>query len=60
MNDVFKFLELPEYNLQRKFQSKKFVYDKMNDDTRKKLIELYRPYNAKLYKIINRTLDWEK
>ena len=23
MNDVFKFLELPEYNLQRKFQSKK-------------------------------------
>ncbi len=60
MNDVFKFLELPGHNLQRKFQSKKFVYDKMNDDTRKKLIELYRPYNAKLYKIINRTLDWEK
>ena len=45
---------------QKKFLNKKFVYNKINDNTRKKLIELYRPYNAQLYKIISRIFDWEK
>jgi len=60
MNEVFKFLKIPEYNSQKKFLNKKFVYNKINDNTRKKLIELYRPYNAQLYKIISRIFDWEK
>jgi len=31
----------------------------MKEETRKNLIEYFRPHNEKLYSIINRNLNWE-
>ena len=59
MNEVFKFLNLPEYIFQKKFYNKKFKYDKMENATREKLIEFYKPINEKLFKLIGKKYDWD-
>ncbi len=35
-------------------------YAPMNSDTRKLLIEFFKPYNEKLYKEINQQFGWDK
>ena len=40
------------------FYIKKFGYDKMNDSTREKLIEFYKPINEKLFKLIGKKPNW--
>jgi hypothetical protein len=39
---------------------KQGVYEDMPEETRKRLIEYYRPYNQKLYDYLNRKFDWDK
>ena len=41
MNKIFKFLNLPDYRVEKRFHLKKFMYDKMDNNTREKLIEFY-------------------
>jgi len=60
MNKVFKFLNLPDYNFQKRFYIKQKRYEKMNDDTRKKLIEFYKPINEKLFNLIGEKYNWNK
>ena len=36
------------------------MYEPMKEETRKELIEYFRPYNKKLYSMINRNFNWEK
>lgn len=57
---VLDFLELPvwspesfgKYNVGKK-------YEGMKDDTRKKLIEFYKPHNQKLYDFLERDFGWD-
>ena len=58
LNEVFNFLGLSKFDLREKLLKKKFSYSKMNEDTRKKLIEFYHPYNEQLYEIIEKKYDW--
>lgn len=58
LDDVSNFLGLPKFNLSEKIVKKKYTYDKMNEDTRKKLIKFYEPYNEQLYGMIERKYDW--
>ena len=34
--------------------------EKMNEDTRKSLIEYFKPHNERLYKLLQRDFDWDK
>jgi len=60
MNKIFKFLNLPDYRVKKRFHNKKFMYDKMDNNTREKLIEFYKPINEKLFNIIGEKYNWNK
>ena len=60
LNQIYEFLNLP------KFQAKQYPhygsrkYPSMKPETRKLLIEHFKPYNEKLYKLIGKSFDWDK
>jgi len=60
MNQVFKFLNLPDYALKNLQKRKVKQYSNMNISIRKILIEYYKPFNEQLYKIIDKKFDWNK
>jgi len=58
-NKIFRFLDLPSLRID--FDNQRIRnYPKMNSDTRKKLIEYFKPYNEELYKFLNMDFDWDK
>jgi len=60
MNQVFKFLNLPDYSLKNLQKRKVKKYSNMTMNIRKILIEYYKPFNEQLYKIIDKKFDWDK
>ena len=50
-------LDLGNYKTYRKGKYKKI---EMNSETRKKLIEYFRPHNSELYKLLNENFGWDK
>jgi len=61
-NNVLHFLNLPrweplEYKLYKK---REYKQPKMNPEIKKKLIEFYKPYNEKLYKLLETRFDWNE
>ena len=60
MNEIFNFLGLENFNILDDSKKNKIVYEPMKKETRRELIEYFRPYNEKLYSMINRNFDWEK
>lgn len=59
LNKVLKFLNQPKMKLKEYNKFHKLKYPKMNENTRKKLIEYFRPYNEALYKYLNINFNWE-
>lgn len=57
---VLKFLQLPTKQKINFGKENVGKYDSMNLDTRKRLIEYYKPYNAELEKILKIKIDWDK
>ena len=60
IKDVLKFLGITskeKIDLRKKNIGK---YNEMNINTRKKLIDYYKPYNQELQKILNMNLNWDK
>jgi len=60
LNDIFTFLNLPSFiqiNYNNLLVGK---YPEMNPSTRNWLIEYFKPHNQKLYKLLDRTFDWDK
>ena len=60
MNEIFNFLGLENFNILDNSKKNKIMYEPMKEETRKELIEYFRPYNKKLYSMINRNFNWEK
>lgn len=60
LNDVFSFLGLPNYKIKNMQKQKIGHYPPMKDNTRKFLIEFFRPHNERLYKMMNRNFEWDK
>jgi len=58
-NEVYEFLGLPQFNY-RYVHYNLGKYPPMKDETRRLLIEYYKPYNEKLYKLIGKSFDWDK
>jgi len=60
VNDIFQFLNLPEFEIPNIEKVNVSKYPKMNPETRKILIDFFKPYNEQLYKFLNRKFDWNK
>lgn len=60
MNEIFKFLDLQPYEIRNPPKMNVGEYQTMNSSTRKTLIEYFKPYNEKLYKLLNKNFDWDK
>ena len=60
MNNIFQFLNLPEYEISNIEKVNVSKYSKMNPETRKILIDFFKPYNEQLYQFLNQKFDWDK
>ena len=60
LNEIFEFLELPSYEQKNISKLNVGEYHSMDPQTRKFLIEYYKPDKEKLYKLLNRKFDWDK
>ncbi len=61
-NQVFNFLDIPSLEIKnhlRYSQSSKNM-KKMKSTTRKELIEYFKPYNEKLYSLLDLEMPWDK
>lgn len=59
-NKIYKFLELSQFNYNKYVHFHLRKYSPMKNETRRLLIEYYKPYNEKLYKLIGKSYDWDK
>jgi len=57
-NEVFNFLNLPNYNLKKVKAYNKGSNKSMNEDTRKELAEYFKPHNKKLFNFLKRDFGW--
>lgn len=60
MNKIFEFLDLPSYEIKNLKRMNVGEYKIMSHETRKMLIEYFKPYNERLYKFLGINLDWDK
>jgi len=60
VNRVFRFLGIPEYDLADLTKHNVGSYPEMSPDTRKMLIEYFRPYNERLGQHLNTKFDWDR
>lgn len=59
-NETLEFLGLPSIKLKNYEIMRKGLDDKLNSDTRKKLIDYFKPYNQKLYDFLKNDFEWDK
>ncbi len=60
LQDIFNFLMLPEYEIKDVTKHSVSNHSKMNSNSRKILIEFFKPYNKRLYEFLDRDFGWYK
>ena len=61
LDQVFDFLEVPPFQVENLADKNVGNYkERMNEDTRKFLIEYFKPHNERLSKLLQRSFDWDK
>ena len=61
LDQVFGFLEVPPSLRVENLRDRNVGnYKKINEGTRKLLIEYFKPHNERLYKLLQRNFDWDK
>jgi hypothetical protein len=60
--EVLEFLNLPNQELPeyKQIGKAKYKQPKMNSETRKKLVEYFKPHNERLYEFLGRRFDWDE
>ena len=58
LESVFQYLNLPDYKIKNIQRQKQKKYVPMNSQTRKILIEFFKPHNERLFKFIGKKFDW--
>ena len=58
MSDLFKFLEISDYEIIKGQKMKSEIYPEMIQDTRNELKLVFRDYNEELFKLINKRFEW--
>lgn len=57
---AFEFLGIPPFNVDHFPRKNKAEYEGMRAETRRHLIEYFKPHNAKLSALLGRNVDWDK
>ena len=61
LDQVFNFLGLSTFQVENLTDKNVGNYkERMNEDTRKFLIEYFKPHNERLYKLLQHNFDWDK
>lgn len=60
LDRIFEFLHLQKYELKNREKRNVGSYEKMNNETRKILVDFFKPYNEQLYLLLNQKFDWDK
>lgn len=60
LQSIFQFLNLPNYSIKDIQKRNVGKYLPMKTETRKKLIDYFKPYNEDLYKLIDKHFDWNR
>ena len=59
LDQVFNFLEVPSFQIGDLMDKNVRIYKKMSEDTRKFLVEYFKPHNERLYRMLRRNFDWD-
>ena len=59
MDEIFKFLNLPSFKLKQEERWNVGKYEKMKESTRKTLLDFFKPYNERLYKLLGCNFNWD-
>ena len=59
LKEIFNFLNIPNMKIQDTTRKNKRQYPPMKKETRQSLIEFYKPYNEKLYALVNIKFVWD-
>ncbi|MFQ5812214.1 MAG: sulfotransferase domain-containing protein [Anaerolineae bacterium] len=59
VRQVWEFLELPAWELKKPREDHKADYPEMSTNTRKRLIEFFRPHNKRLYEFLGVNFRWD-
>ena len=63
MDQIFDFLEVPPFQVGEGGDLRDEnvgSYEEMEESTRKLLVEYFKPHNEKLYKLLQRSFDWDR
>ena len=60
LSTIFHFLGLPDYKIKDLTKKNEVKYPPMREETRKMLVNYFRPYNEKLYSLIGKRFDWDR
>ena len=60
LESVFQYLNLPDYKIKNPQHQKQKKYVSMNPQTRKLLIEFFKPHNERLFKFIGKKFEWNR
>ena len=58
LQQVFKFLEIPNYIIKNPQKQKAVNYTKMDDQTRQKLLNFFKNHNESFFNIIQKRFEW--
>jgi len=59
-NTIFKFLDLESFTISNPKKLRRGTYVKLNNETRARLVEIYKSKNLEFYNMIGKDLEWEK
>ena len=57
-SNIFNFLEIPDYKLEKLENKRKGNYLPMEKDIREKLLNYFKPYNEELFELIGKKFNW--
>tara|TARA_B000000460_G_scaffold216992_1_gene166859 strand:- start:67 stop:627 length:561 start_codon:yes stop_codon:yes gene_type:complete len=59
LDKIFEFLNLSSFELKQEERWNVGKYEKMKASTRKILVDYFKPYNERLYKLLGQNFGWE-
>jgi hypothetical protein len=58
LKEIFRFLDIDEYDIKQPQKQKVTKYKQMKKETRKKLLDFYKPHNKRFFEIIQHEFEW--
>ena len=58
LKGIFRFLDIDEYDIKQPQKQKVAEYKQMKKETRKKLLDFYKPHNERFFEMIQHEFEW--